>query len=527
MKIFNRLPNKCLSILLLSLASSVTALGHETSDYIFHKGLVYEIHYDSETPWDGYASLIGCASSMGLGDEYPIEYDLEPDSTIILPTEIESEYGVYTLTTILGFGGSQDLKVVYVPPTVTKVGKDAFRGTSLESIYFYDVNHSNNPITFVESEIDDSYTGGATFQDCKRLKTVEFRRPINQVTTYMFMGCSQLENVYFYAVRDLAEKIGVCAFANCVSLKSFSMPNSVKVIGKGAFANCFNLENVYMSDNITSIGDYAFAECHLLNNLNNSLASVQSLGEAAFLNCWSLTHINLPNVTTIKDFTFYDCRNLSSITLNHVTSFGECSFAGCNKLTSVNLTKVQSVGKEAFTGGQVSCQIWPPEYFRDSTYCHISCRVDQPMVLEGSLKKIILGDAITVLSDYSFSGQIPDTVTCMAPIPPTYNVTLPYESVFNSEAYETSVLRVPKVVVNDYREATGWSRFVNIVGIEILGNGDANGDGQLSISDVTVLIDQLLGSPAAAFNPVNADVDGDGVVSIKDVTILIDRLLGS
>lgn len=52
--------------------------------------------------------------------------------------------------------------------------------------------------------------------------------------------------------------------------------------------------------------------------------------------------------------------------------------------------------------------------------------------------------------------------------------------------------------------------------------GDVDGDGQVSIADVTALIDILLTGSEA---PAAADVDGDGQVSIADVTSLIDILL--
>ena len=55
--------------------------------------------------------------------------------------------------------------------------------------------------------------------------------------------------------------------------------------------------------------------------------------------------------------------------------------------------------------------------------------------------------------------------------------------------------------------------------------GDVNGDGQLSIADVTMLIDYLLGSVPASFNVVNADVNHDSGITIADVTRLIDMLL--
>ena len=53
--------------------------------------------------------------------------------------------------------------------------------------------------------------------------------------------------------------------------------------------------------------------------------------------------------------------------------------------------------------------------------------------------------------------------------------------------------------------------------------GDVNGDGSVNISDVTALIDLLLGGGTIS-NPA-ADCNQDGSVNISDVTSLIDYLL--
>ena len=55
--------------------------------------------------------------------------------------------------------------------------------------------------------------------------------------------------------------------------------------------------------------------------------------------------------------------------------------------------------------------------------------------------------------------------------------------------------------------------------------GDVNGDGEVSIADVTALIDILLSGNADADTLSRAEVNGDGEVSIGDVTALIDILL--
>ena len=56
--------------------------------------------------------------------------------------------------------------------------------------------------------------------------------------------------------------------------------------------------------------------------------------------------------------------------------------------------------------------------------------------------------------------------------------------------------------------------------------GDVNGDGEVSIADVSALIDYLLGLHAEEFDQETADVNRDGEVTIADVSALIDLLLG-
>ena len=57
--------------------------------------------------------------------------------------------------------------------------------------------------------------------------------------------------------------------------------------------------------------------------------------------------------------------------------------------------------------------------------------------------------------------------------------------------------------------------------------GDVNGDGYVTITDVTVLIDYLLGNVSGDFYEVNAYVNADDDINIADVTALIDKLLGA
>lgn len=56
--------------------------------------------------------------------------------------------------------------------------------------------------------------------------------------------------------------------------------------------------------------------------------------------------------------------------------------------------------------------------------------------------------------------------------------------------------------------------------------GDVNGDGAVNITDVTTLVDYILGKQPAAFVLEAADIDGDGYINISDVTALVNILLG-
>ena len=57
--------------------------------------------------------------------------------------------------------------------------------------------------------------------------------------------------------------------------------------------------------------------------------------------------------------------------------------------------------------------------------------------------------------------------------------------------------------------------------------GDVNEDGYVNISDVTTLIDYLLGATVSPFNSSATDVDSNGNINVADVTALIDLILAN
>ena len=56
--------------------------------------------------------------------------------------------------------------------------------------------------------------------------------------------------------------------------------------------------------------------------------------------------------------------------------------------------------------------------------------------------------------------------------------------------------------------------------------GDVNGDGDVSVTDITTLVDAILISDFSNIVPENSDVDGSGDYSVSDVMAIVDIILG-
>ncbi|MBO4962287.1 MAG: leucine-rich repeat domain-containing protein, partial [Clostridia bacterium] len=94
---------------------------------------------------------------------------------------------------------------------------------------------------------------------------------------------------------------------------SIEIPNSVESIGDDAFCECYSLTSVTIGENVTSIDDNAFENCYSLTSIEMP-DSLTSLGSYCFSGCSSLTSIKIPsNVTSIGSYCFSGCRSLTSV----------------------------------------------------------------------------------------------------------------------------------------------------------------------------------------------------------------------
>lgn len=138
------------------------------------------------------------------------------------------------------------------------------------------------------------------------------------------------------------------AFSGNSELKSVIIPASVKTIGQGAFTQCYSLNSVALPPALTEISDYMFAESSLTDIIIPG--KVKRIGASAFNNC-HLKSVAIPNsVTEIGKAAFSANRWMETATLGKgVKVIGEAAFSICSKLGSINLpSSLTEIGAQAF-----------------------------------------------------------------------------------------------------------------------------------------------------------------------------------
>ena len=507
---------------------------------------------------DGIYYSINDNDSSTVSVTYHIyTYDPEPSSVthnvtyhgmseITIPENVTYEGNTYRVTGIdsLTFCEADDLERINLPSTLESIAFGAFYYCdNLDVINIADVGQ------WCEMDIDmPNY----------------YYNPL-YYANHLYLNGEEIRDL---VIPESVERIRDYAFAYCSSLRSATIPD-MRAIGKYAFNRCSNLSRVNIGS-LDSIGYAAFYECWALNQVHASSLEawcniyfeyggyygqysnplwqarhfyidgeeihdlsipdeINTLKTYAFAGCQSFTSLDLTNRTMgdrirLGSYSFYNCTNLKTAHIDHAIISN--AFEGCKSLEEV------SIGDDM--GGL-------------SSYAFKNCT---------ALKKVKIGDGITLNDDgYEYNTglfQIGDnaftgctnlttvviganmrsilsnafkqcnnikTLECHAIVPPE----LSSGNCFS--CYQTVNLIVPRESIEAYQTAQYWCDFTHIYAMESI--GDVNGDGRLSISDVTSLISSLLSNETSSLETALADVNGDGNINIGDVTALINKLLQS
>ncbi len=191
-----------------------------------------------------------------------------------------------------------------------------------------------------------------------------------------------------------------------------------------------------------------------------------------------LEYLNTSEVTSMSSM-FNSCRRLKSLDLSHchtpkVTSLS-AMFSGCDSITTIDLSNFNT------------SQVYTTNYmFKDCSM----------------LKTVYVGSEWTTNSIYESTNMFQWCSSIVGGAGTTYNYS------HTDKAYAH---------IDGGPEDPGYFTAKNI-------RGDVNGDGKVNVSDVTALINMILGHL-----PMDADIanlNGDDKVNVSDVTHLINMILG-
>lgn len=340
------------------------------------------------------------------------------------------------------FSYCSELTSVSLPSTVTSIGDEAFPNlVKLETISVADSNPNYSAvdnvlfnkdqtelIVYPAGKTGDSYSvpdtvttiGKSAFYGSK-LKSIYIPKTVTSIGQKAFFNCSFLTNIEideentnfsFSSNLFIDEKNKVLlAYMGDKTITSLEIPNGIVTIGENALYSCRNLTSVTIPESVQTIGDFAFAKCESLPSVtipNN----VTSIGEYAFNYCTSLESIEIPgSVASIGKSAFSNCKKLSAVTLNEgITSIGQQAFGQCDSLTTITIPKtVTEFGWGVFSNSGLTSAVFADGIKTTGTYTFDSCKKLTSVEIPESVTKIDVGvfAQCTGLTEYT----IPDSIT--------------------------------------------------------------------------------------------------------------------
>jgi hypothetical protein len=274
---------------------------------------IFEEHYnyDSYATSSDYFTIDENGTLKGKEEKLSIIND-----NIIIPTKINN-VEVKSIG-VNAFFGSNNLKSVKLPSTLTKLYDFAFNGCP-------NLKYINIPTSI-------NFIGYKAFNNTQFYNDLEDGPIYFNNFLYDYKGV--MPNDYILNVLDGTTTICDEAFCDDTSLIGINLPSSIKNIGEMCFCNS-GLKEINLPSTISKISSMMFERCFNLKSIIIP-SSVDEIEGSAFYSCTNLSNVVVPtSVKKIGLFAFWNCNSLKNITLPSLDiKVGGCAF----NYSSLNLT---------------------------------------------------------------------------------------------------------------------------------------------------------------------------------------------
>ena len=424
---------------------------------------------------------------------------------VVVPERIEYRGQTYIVTAIAGtaFMFKQNIRSVTLPRTVRHIPPAAF-------YYCYGLASVHLPENL-------ETIGNKSFAGKINLTSLTIPKTVTSIGDEAFAGCTGLHELKFLGGP---ETIGAGAFLNCTSLTEMTIPEGVARIDSAAFRGCLTISRVELPTSIDSIGAQAFYGCSSLMIVICGMEQPCSYGTDAFSNIYSTSYLYVPKGTTALYNRAGWKTKMKGGDFTHMTEERIRIDGIYYELSGLSGGEYVAFVESGMSEYKDSIVIPETVTYRDRTYTVTT--IDELAFADSPLTYVSIPATVTEIFAAAFHGC--NTLATVVSLS-----TSPYSMSANPTMFtgiaDNCTLYVPAATRQAYI-AAGWKETQQGGNFEkIIEMGDANGDGGISITDVGLMIDCILGTTPAGFYPIAADVNRDGGVSITDVGLVVDSIL--
>ena len=350
--------------------------------------------------------------------------------------------------------GTEAQGELVIPETVTHEGV-SYDVTAIRQFAFYNCKGLTSLALGQRIET----IGRQCFEKCSGIcGDLIIPNSVTEIEANAFYDCSGLDGSL--VISENISVINTNVFRNCGFTCNLVIPERVTVIKTAAFCACEGFYgNLVIPDAVSLIDDMAFESCTGFDGELVIGESVQFIGGFAFAYCSGFTgNLTIPNsVTTVSDCAFEACSGFdgSLMLSSKLISIGRCAFKDCGRLSGdlVIPDGVIEIGWAAFENcSGLSGYLEIPDTVQ---------RIERKTFNNCSFSCISLGESLQEIHDWAFKNVSSlQAMTIKAIIPPTF-VETEVHTAFENVPKEIPV-RVPCGSLDAYRNAEGWSEFINM-----------------------------------------------------------------